>query len=316
MTAPTDKLNGLMTTDEQIIERCKVVGIKWIPPELTDDCDYEMGFPGSFDMVSMSEMRALLSASKPAVAQREREAFEADLRAKGATDYGLERWIRHPEHYSDREVQAAWQAWQARAMLALSPAAPAQSDRPVAEMIVRRKDVKLIAWSKAADMPEGKYKLYAAPLPAQPAQSEPAAWRHSLTHCLYETEAEVPLADGDEWAVPLYLSAQPAQTMESEAEHSAIYISKRLTGSDKDASFVQAHINQAVSEAMELAAQPAQTERPPSFDAKHVRLRGIGAKMLLTLELDAVEPAPRYTVTPVNPSVVRAAAQPASGGSE
>lgn len=43
----------------------------------------------------------------------------------------------------------------------------------------------------------------------QPAP-EPVAWRHSHTLCLYETEADVPLADGDEWAVPLYLAAQPA----------------------------------------------------------------------------------------------------------
>ncbi|AOI70294.1 hypothetical protein WI29_26255 [Burkholderia ubonensis] len=50
-------------TDEQIIERCKAAGIKWIPPELPDDTDYEIGFPGSFDMVNMSEMRALLAAS-------------------------------------------------------------------------------------------------------------------------------------------------------------------------------------------------------------------------------------------------------------
>jgi len=64
MTATQPKV--LDMTDEQIIERCAAAGIKWIPPELPDDCDYEMGFPGSFDMVSMSEMRALLSASNPA----------------------------------------------------------------------------------------------------------------------------------------------------------------------------------------------------------------------------------------------------------
>jgi hypothetical protein len=43
------------------------------------------------------------------------------------------------------------------------------------------------------------------------------------------------------------------------AENSAIYISKRLTGSDADASFVQAHINQAVSEAMDAARSTAPT---------------------------------------------------------
>lgn len=38
---------------------------------------------------------------------------------------------------------------------------------------------------------------------------EPAAWRHSKTLCLYETEDAVPLADGDEWAEPLYIHPQP-----------------------------------------------------------------------------------------------------------
>jgi len=46
-------------------------------------------------------------------------------------------------------------------------------------------------------------------------------------------------------------------------EHSAIYIAKRLTGSDASASFVQAHINQAVSEAMDAApSQPAAPAEP------------------------------------------------------
>ncbi|MDI9680433.1 DUF551 domain-containing protein [Burkholderia cenocepacia] len=49
-------------TDEQIIERCKAAGIKWIPPELPDHDDHEIGFPGSFDMADMDEMRALLAA--------------------------------------------------------------------------------------------------------------------------------------------------------------------------------------------------------------------------------------------------------------
>lgn len=37
----------------------------------------------------------------------------------------------------------------------------------------------------------------------------------------------------------------------SEPEHTAIYLSKRLVGHDGEASFIQAHINQAVSEAVE-----------------------------------------------------------------
>ena len=41
---------------------------------------------------------------------------------------------------------------------------------------------------------------------------EPVAWRHSETGQLYDSEEEVPLADGDEWAEPLYAApaAQPA----------------------------------------------------------------------------------------------------------
>ncbi len=47
-------------------------------------------------------------------------------------------------------------------------------------------------------------------LAAQPAeaQQEPVAWRHSKTGRLYDSVEEVPLADGDEWAEPLY--ATPA----------------------------------------------------------------------------------------------------------
>jgi len=49
-----------------------------------------------------------------------------------------------------------------------------------------------------------------AALAAQPAeaQQEPVAWRHSKTGRLYDSVEEVPLADGDEWAEPLY--ATPA----------------------------------------------------------------------------------------------------------
>ena len=54
-----------------------------------------------------------------------------------------------------------------------------------------------------------------AALAAQPAdivnpisQQEPVAWRHSKTGRLYDSEEEVSLADGDEWAEPLY--AAPA----------------------------------------------------------------------------------------------------------
>jgi hypothetical protein len=43
----------------------------------------------------------------------------------------------------------------------------------------------------------------------------------------------------------------------------------------------------------------------PTFDAKHVSLKQKGDKIILTLELDGLEGAPRYRVTPINPAVVR-----------
>lgn len=87
-------------TDEQIIERCTAAGIKWIPPELPDDCDYEMGFPGSFDMVSMSEMRALLSASKPAVAPVDEHA---DLAFSVYSGLNALRWLLNITTEFDRK---------------------------------------------------------------------------------------------------------------------------------------------------------------------------------------------------------------------
>lgn len=45
-------------TDQEIIALCDRAGVRWLEP----DEDYEDGgFPGSFDMVSMSEMRAIIA---------------------------------------------------------------------------------------------------------------------------------------------------------------------------------------------------------------------------------------------------------------
>ena len=41
--------------------------------------------------------------------------------------------------------------------------------------------------------------------------AEPVAWRHSRTLGLFDIEEDVPLADGDEWAEPLYLHPPEAQ---------------------------------------------------------------------------------------------------------
>jgi hypothetical protein len=54
----------------------------------------------------------------------------------------------------------------------------------------------------------------------------------------------------------------------TEPEHSAIYISQKLTGSTKDAAFIQAHINQAVSEAME--AHPTPDDRYEALEREHL----------------------------------------------
>jgi hypothetical protein len=51
--------------------------------------------------------------------------------------------------------------------------------------------------------------------------------------------------------------------------------------------------------------------RAPTFEAKHVSLKQKGEKIILTLELDGVEGAPRYAITPINPGVVRADADTA-----
>ncbi|GEM_PF-5289612 len=60
--------------------------------------------------------------------------------------------------------------------------------------------------------------LSATPTTQAAPQQEPVAWRHSKTLCLYETKAEVPLSDGDEWAEPLYLAApQPAPVAHGDA---------------------------------------------------------------------------------------------------
>lgn len=54
--------------------------------------------------------------------------------------------------------------------------------------------------------------------------------------------------------------------------------------------------------------QVAAPQCAPSFNARHVSLSQPGTKIILTLELDAIEGAPQYIVTPVNPAVVRQAA--------
>ena len=78
----------------------------------------------------------------------------------------------------------------------------------------RNKFARITCRACGAMCPEENWNRRAA-LAAQPAdivnpisQQEPVAWRHSKTGRLYDSVEEVPLADGDEWAEPLY--AAPA----------------------------------------------------------------------------------------------------------
>ena len=50
--------------------------------------------------------------------------------------------------------------------------------------------------------------------------AEPVAWRHSRTLGLFDIEEDVPLADGDEWAEPLYLHP-PEAPASQDAEDAA-----------------------------------------------------------------------------------------------
>lgn len=54
----TEQHLAMVPSNEQIIEQCKAAGIDWLTP------DEEVGkFPGSFDMASMRQMRALLTTA-------------------------------------------------------------------------------------------------------------------------------------------------------------------------------------------------------------------------------------------------------------
>jgi hypothetical protein len=70
--------------------------------------------------------------------------------------------------------------------------------------------------------------LVKATTPAPAPDAEPAGWRHSLTHCLSETEADVSLADGDERAEPLY-------TMDQMRDYALAFHKSRMVASGDEA---------------------------------------------------------------------------------
>lgn len=60
-------------------------------------------------------------------------------------------------------------------------------------------------------------------------------------------------------------------------------------------------------EAWQAAIRQAATRDTPSFEATHISTKEKNGKIILTVSLDALESAPRFSITPINPCVVRAA---------
>jgi hypothetical protein len=83
--AGNEKAGAVALSDEQIIERCKAVGIIWLAPDLENDPPSESGFPGSFDMVTMVEMRNLLAAPGAAIDARDEAPTPSAASAQRAT---------------------------------------------------------------------------------------------------------------------------------------------------------------------------------------------------------------------------------------
>lgn len=106
----------------------------------------------------------------------------------------------------------------AESILDVIPAVLAQS----APRAYHSEDARqMVALSDPADQDRSAAEQDAAPS-ASAQQAEPVAWRHSHTLCLYETREDVPLADGDEWAVPLYLAAPAPSACKTCNDHGMI----------------------------------------------------------------------------------------------
>jgi hypothetical protein len=76
----------------------------------------------------------------------------------------------------------------------------------------------------------------------------------------------------------------------------------------EDPDSIRAGIISAFGDGFEYGVKMEVRSDEPVFAAKHVSLKqGADGKLLLTLELDALESAPNYKVLPVNPAAVRAA---------
>lgn len=97
-------------SDEQIIKRCAASGIKWIAPDLENDPPSEGGFPGSFDMVTLAEMRSLLANG----AWTEQASKCEDCGGSGVDgdvdDYGRTIDIECGACYGTGRVSKGWKA--------------------------------------------------------------------------------------------------------------------------------------------------------------------------------------------------------------
>ena len=131
----------------------------------------------------------------------------------------FETWYYEQENHSLRAERMAMSYAEAKAAFdaGWNAAQPAEAQpEPVAQPLhiraLRMADMAIASWENGyafdAHGPSREaQRLVTEALAAQPA--EPVAWLHSKTGRLYDSVEEVPLADGDEWAEPLYLAAPP-----------------------------------------------------------------------------------------------------------
>ncbi|WCM21434.1 hypothetical protein NDK50_08280 [Paraburkholderia bryophila] len=128
--------------------------------------------------------------------------------------------------------------------------------------------------------------------------------------------------DGQKLLAADLIEQQAARIAELEAAYFALCAEKDEEIADLKYDLERHIANHAAD--LEAAASASDSDRrdavAPTFKARNLRCRGIGTKILLTLELDALEPAPHYLVTPINPAVVRShptqndVGQPVGGG--
>ena len=104
------------------------------------------------------------------------------------------------------------------------------------------------------------------------------------------------------------LTTEPRDIFVRAVDLEALGISISYVMTDDPARLAECKRNaQTIADALSTTA--------PAFEAKHISLTQKDAKLLLTLELDAVESAPVYLATPINPAAVRSSVFTAGNGS-